>query len=144
MALPPNLPTIYGQYEHWDANLIGGIGNCTDRFLYTQITGGVCLKNSVVTVTDAAVVNLAILGDLPLPRMAMYAFIEVIPDPTQTDSNAVIAYTEALGAVPSAINGLVQSSYGVFTVGGGINLTNFNVIGIEAGKTHELRIAYYG
>lgn len=128
----------------------------TNELLVGLVTGLNCLLYKSLNVTDAAAVQLP-----DIPDQAVKALLVVEADPTSTDLTApVLRYTEDGITVPTALVGMPLLQYSIYEVGGirrlplkgggGFSVSfqsaidNFQVIGIEAGKTHSLKIQYFG
>lgn len=108
------------------------------QLLLALLTGGDCLQYNNVPVNDTQVTTLSPVSG------TVYALIVVEADPTTMDKSKVIRFSEMQATIVSAINGLPLGDLGVYEVKGMSNLQNFKAIGIEAGKSHTLRIQYFG
>jgi hypothetical protein len=60
-----------------------------------------------------------------------------------TATDKIIRYREDQ-VDPTASVGMPLGDLSIYEVGGEANLSNIKFIGIEAGKTHKLRVSYYG
>jgi len=90
----------------------------------------------ILTVTDAAAVSLTV------PTGASMAVISTEGDSTASDTSRVVMFKEN-GTSPTATEGIGQGNNDVYISRGFTNLSNFKAIGIEAGKTHKLKVQYY-
>lgn len=89
-----------------------------------------------ITITDAEAKSLTVPDD------AVSAEIHIEADGTATKPNRVIRYKQN-GTAPTANIGMALGDGDVIEVFGKANLDVFEAIGIEAGKSHSLRIQYY-
>lgn len=73
---------------------------------------------------------------------AKSALIQVVADATAaTPTKAATFYLD--GSTPTATTGIVLGSLERITIDNRDNLLGFKIIGIEAGKTHTLRVLYF-
>ena len=98
--------------------------------------GRLCVKYEQVSVTDTPAVTL-----VP-PTNAFSALITVEGDATVASTTKVVRYRED-GTARSSTVGMPLGHLDSYEVTLNNNITNFKVIGIEAGKTHKLNISYY-
>lgn len=114
------------------------------KLLHALVHGGKCLGYEKISVTDAAVKTLTISGATAL---AKYAILVVDADQTSANLTKAINWTED-GTAPTnnagTNQGLILGDNSVLEVKGAANLANFKMIGKEAGKTHTVRVQYYG
>jgi hypothetical protein len=98
-----------------------------------------CIGFEEISVNDSTVQKLSI------PNGATSALITVVADPSTTDLRNVVWWKEDGNVPTTGANGegMPLGHLGVYECKGVINLKNFQVIGIEAGKTHSVRISYY-
>ena len=89
-----------------------------------------------LSVTDMEVAQLTI------PENAISATISIEADTSVTDKTRVIRFKEN-GSDPSANSGIALGDNDLYEITGRWNLESFRVIGIEAGKSHVLRVQYY-
>lgn len=102
--------------------------------------GGRCLGYEDFFVDDAP------LAVLTIPAGAKYALIYVQADTTSANLNRVVHFREDGGDPTTGVagDGIPLPDNGVYECSGAANLANFKIIGIEAGKTHTIRVIYYG
>lgn len=79
---------------------------------------------------------------LSVPDNAVSATVFFEIDATATNKARAIRYKES-GTAPTADSGLPFGDGDVLELFGKTSLDNFQVIGIETGKSHILRIQYY-
>lgn len=89
-----------------------------------------------LTVTDTEAKSLTV------PEDAVSAEIHIEADATATKPSRVVRYKQN-GTAPTANTGMALGDGDVLEVFGKTNLDVFEVIGIETGKSHTLRIQYY-
>lgn len=89
-----------------------------------------------LSVGSAAAVSLTV------PSTASSCLISVQADATATDQARVVSFLET-GATPTATTGVALGNNDTYEVLTSTNLNNFKIIGIEASKTHTLKISYY-
>jgi len=145
--------------------------NNTDSLLFSQITGGQCIAHERVVFSDTNHGGLALFDVASMNEVngALYALITLVADATG-DGRAVVAkwkanpmvlgwkYYEDDGTLerswqllnaadfvnPSlGADGMPLGDGATFEVRGRSNMENFRIIGCEAGKTHNLYVAYY-
>jgi hypothetical protein len=110
-------------------------------FLRAFLKGGICIGHEYIDVTDAAVKTLTKPADAE-GNNASYALLVLEGDSTSADLSKCVRWTME-GTDPTAADGMPLGDNGVFEIQNETNLDAFKVIGIEAGKTHKLRVAYY-
>lgn len=121
----------------------GSIGALLSALLY----GGKVLQYSKLVVTDAAVktfanaVAVGVGGD-GIPAGARSVLVLVEADATEADLPRVVRFRCDTGT-PTAAEGMPCGDNGSFEVTGD-NIANFQIIGVTAGKSHTLRITFYG
>ena len=89
-----------------------------------------------LTVSDAEVAQLTI------PENAISATISIEADASVTDKSKVIRFKEN-GSDPTASSGIAFGDNDLYEITGRWNLESFRVIGVEAGKSHIIRVQYY-
>ena len=122
-----------------DKNLSTSLLNTQGEFLRALALGGDCVDYEKLSVGDAAVVTLNV------PASAQKAILTVIGDATAANSDRVIHFRED-GNNPTtgtSGEGMPIGDNGTYTILSADNLANFKMIGIEAGKTHSVRVQYY-
>lgn len=87
-------------------------------------------------------VNESEVKSLTLPDNAIAAIITIEADSTATNKCMSLRIKEN-GADPGANSGIAIGDSDIIEVAGRDSLESFRAIGIEAGKTHSLRIQYY-
>lgn len=114
------------------------------KLLHALVHGGKCLGYEKISVDDTAVKTLTIAG---ATVNAKYAILFVDADQTNANLNKAINWTED-GTDPTnnagTNQGLILGDNSVLEVKGAANLAAFKMIGKEAGKTHTVRVQYYG
>jgi hypothetical protein len=111
--------------------------NQISEMLYGLLTGGRCIKDDSFTVDNTAAVSLVI------PVGAVWALLVVEADATATSTDKVVRFTLDGTTVPDAVIGMPLGDLDPLDVKDEKNLSNFKVIGIEAGKTHTVRVQYF-
>ncbi len=139
--------SLLQKYPEQDSDS-GGLNGSMIDYLSAILYGGKCLQYSELTVDDAAIVDLTDavavgVGANGLPAAAKACLIVVEAGATEADAARVVRFRQD-GGDPSATEGMPVGDNGSFEIKGGSNLANFKVIGITAGKTHTLRIEFYG
>ena len=111
-----------------------------NNLLYAILTGGDCLAYQELLVDSITPKGLT------FPAGTVYALIIVEANSGTADKTKVIRFKEAdnVSNPPTAVRGIPLGDLSVYEVKGTSNLTNFKVIGIEAGKVHSLKIQYFG
>jgi len=100
------------------------------------LRGGKCVGHENIDVDDTAAVSLTI------PGTASFALITIEADGTAaTPSKCVRWYMD--GNSPTAADGMPLGDLGTLEIKNASDLANFEIIGIEVGKTHKMRVAYY-
>jgi len=89
-----------------------------------------------LTVSDTEVAQLSV------PENSISATISIEADATSTEKSRVVRFKEN-GSDPSANTGIALGDNDLYEISGRWNLESFRIIGIEAGKSHVLRIQYY-
>ena len=89
-----------------------------------------------LTVTDAEAKSLTV------PEDAVSATISIEAAVSVTDKSRVIRFKEN-GSDPSVNSGIALGDNDLYEITSRWNLESFRVIGIEAGKSHALRVQYY-
>ncbi|HEY9084014.1 MAG TPA: hypothetical protein VIN73_11820 [Vicingaceae bacterium] len=79
---------------------------------------------------------------LTVPEAAVSAAVFFEVDASATNKARALRYKEN-GTAPTAASGQAFGDGDVLELFGKTSLTNFKVIGIEAEKTHTLRVQYY-
>ncbi len=126
-------------------------GSTTNDYLDAILWGGQCVGYRKLTVTDAAAVGFADIADpdaggplaAGLPPGAQYAICVLEADNADVDK-ARVGRFRCDATAPTAAEGMPVGDNGSFEIKGTDNLNNFKIIGINAGKTHTLRIEFYG
>jgi len=90
-----------------------------------------------LTVGSASAVVLA-----SVPAAANTALVSVEGDATALDLTKCIRITQN-GTAPTSTVGMILGNLDVYEIKTRINIANFKVIGIEAGKTNILKIEYF-
>lgn len=139
--LPPLLRNK-NTYTHASAELIAGLFGLN------------CLLNTQLSVDSSTAVQLP-----TIPDEAIMALIIVEADPTATNTTKCIRFTQDGVTIPTASIGMPLGDLSIYEVGGVRDfgyvmgpssspfrnaIDNFQCIGIEAGKTHKINIAYFG
>lgn len=87
-------------------------------------------------------VNDTEVAQLTIPENAISATISIEADASVSDKARVIRFKEN-GSDPSANSGIALGDNDLYEISGRWNLESFRAIGIEAGKSHVLRVQYY-
>jgi len=122
----------------------------TVQVLKNILLGGICRGYNYITVDNAAVKTFSTMGaagDETPPEDSIIALIEVIGDTTSSSFKDIILVTEDGTDPDNSTNptkGMIYGDRSWFQVKGLTNFSNARFIGIEAGKTHQLRISFYG
>lgn len=143
----------------------------TDSLLFSQITGGQCIAHERVLFSDTNHGGLALFDAASMNEVngALYALITLVADATG-DGRAVVAKWKANPMVLGwkyyeddktlerswqllntddhvnplmGFDGMPLGDGATFEVRGRSNMENFRIIGCEAGKAHNLYVAYY-
>ena len=115
----------------------------TNDILLAILHGGKCLGYAELDFDDAN--PAAYLSDLPggIPAAAQRAIIFIEADATEINQPRVAMFRETdVDATPSA--GMPIGDNGTVEINGAVNLENFSIIGITAGKIHTMRVQFYG
>ena len=134
------------QYPSTDSYANGMVGN----FLSALLHGGKSLGYRSFTFNDAAAKAFSDIADpdgggplaAGIPSGAVYAICVIEADATQADQ-ARVARFRCDNTAPTAAEGMPLGDNGSFEVKGD-NLNTFKIIGITAGKTHTVRVEFYG
>lgn len=134
---------VYGQ----NTNLVSPQNGkaCTEAGI-SLVLGSMspCIKEEVIPFDDTVEVSL----NLPTtPKRAVLAFIQIedaaaTPGSPPPDPFRVALYSLCDGADPLTV-GTYMSHFGAFEVNGGANLTYFRIIGVQPGRTINMRVKYY-
>jgi len=111
--------------------------NVISDMLYTLIFQGECIAYVTIMVDDEAV------RSFNIPVEARYAMLITESDPNQNNKDLIIRFRED-GSNPSADEGMPLGDMGVYEVKGKENMSQFRMIGIEAGKQHKVRVQFFG
>lgn len=109
-----------------------------EGYLGAILLGGTILGYEELFVDESAVVTLTV------PDKAKKAVLVVEADESSSNLKKVMRYQIGPGVTPTDTTGMPISDESVFEIGTLWNLTNFKIIGIEAGKTHKITVEYQG
>jgi hypothetical protein len=127
-----------------------------NELLFGLISGLNCLGYEQVTFDDSAAIQLPNYGDY---TQAVKALIVIEADATSTDKSKIARFTEDGVTTPTTAIGMPLGDLSIYETGGVIQvetqafqasqafqnaLENFQIIGIEAGKTLTLNVQYFG
>lgn len=115
----------------------------THELLWGMLTGLNCLGYAEIDVTELLALPLPPYPNV-IPEVAYKALIVVEADPLSTNKTRCVRFTEDITNPPTAVFGMPLGDLSIYEVGGQGNMDNFRIIGIEAGRTHKVRIQYYG
>ncbi|HAP69921.1 MAG TPA: hypothetical protein DCR04_09395 [Flavobacteriales bacterium] len=90
---------------------------------------------------DLAVTDMEV-AQLTIPENGISATISIEADGSAAEKSRVVRFKEN-GSDPTASSGIALGENDLYEITGRWNLENFRVIGIEAGKSHVLRVQYY-
>lgn len=112
----------------------------TNELLYAILAGVDCLGYENLEVSDFGMVSLT------PPENAVWAMLVLEADPTTADKTRAIRFCDLFEdeEFPTAFEGVPLGHLGYYRIKGKKNLQNFRAIGVEAGKTHSLKVQYYG
>jgi hypothetical protein len=89
-----------------------------------------------------------VVKTLTPPLYSLFALITVEADPATADKKKVIRFTEDNLSIPTNVAGtdlgMPLGDLSIYECKGLANLPAFQMIGREAGKTHSVRVQYYG
>lgn len=77
-----------------------------------------------------------------IPNDAMIAIITIEASSTATDPTKCARYVEGVGTL-STSSGMPIGDLDTYEVFGSDGIAQFQIIGIESGKTHTLNVTYY-
>lgn len=130
------------KYPEFDNNSGGLDGSMLD-YLSAILYGGKCISYKSFTFDDSALKSFADLVD-GLPAGAKSALVIIEADTTEVDQPRVARFTQDGTTDPTTAIGMPVGDNGSFEIRGSANLAAFKIIGITAGKTHTLRVEFYG
>lgn len=110
----------------------------TNGLLYAILTGGDCIGYDELEISDSGT------SMLTPPKGTAYALLVVESDSSATEKSKVVRFTEDENNIPTSSLGMPLGDLSVYEVKGAKNLAAFKVIGIENGKTHKIRVQYFG
>ena len=125
------------------------VGN-TEKLLYNLIAGGEAIAYESLSVNNSSFTTLTIPNT---NDKVVYARVIMEADATTTDPTKAARFIQSpnIGTGKSTITptnlkaqGFLLADKGTFTISGLGNLKSFKCIGLDAGKTHTLRVEYYG
>jgi hypothetical protein len=111
----------------------------TNHLLHAILYGGKCLSYEQLVFDDAPAV---VLPNIPVNARSAIIVIENTGG-AMADENKIARFRED-GTAPTADIGMPLGNNGSVEVKGSQNLAEFQIIGIDAGATHILRVQYYG
>lgn len=115
----------------------GTIGsNRVTELLNGVLRGGECVGYESIDVDETAAEGLTIPGG------ASQALIAIEASSTATNPDRVVRW-RADGTSPTTAEGMPLGDNGSLLVKNTTDLGNIEFIGIEAGKTHKVRVSYY-
>lgn len=109
------------------------------EFLSALLYGGKCLGYENISVDDAAPVSLDAENNFSEKR---YALLYVEAGGGVANASKVIRFRED-GVAPTALEGMPLGDNGLLDVKGD-NIADFQMIGIDVGVTHSVKVLYYG
>lgn len=115
-----------------------GNRSTTEDILSAILHGGKCLGYEALAFDDAPAVALTV------PPGAQYAIAVLEADATEAGLPRVARFRTNASADPTAVIGMPLGDNGSVEIKGADNLVTFKIIGITAGKSHSLKIEYYG
>ena len=126
--------------------------NNIEAMIYNLMVGGKALAFETLAVGHDSLVSLAIANNAAWADKVDYCIIVAEADNTVTDSSRIVRFVESPTAAGSLTvsasevrgKGMPLGDLGVAEIKGIENMQNVRFIGIEAGKTHALRVQYYG
>lgn len=104
------------------------------------ITGLNCLGYESFTIDDSAAVA---LPSVPTDTINVVMVVEADDTLSATEKQMVVRFRED-AIDPTPTEGMPLGHLSLYTVGGVQNIDNIRMIGIQAGKTHNIRLSYYG
>jgi len=90
---------------------------------------------------DLAVTDMEV-AQLTIPENGISATISIEADGSAAEKSRVVRFKEN-GSDPSANSGIALGDNDLYEITGRWNLESFRVIGVEAGKSHIIRVQYY-
>lgn len=122
-----------------------------EQQLHGLLVGGQALAFETVAVSNAALVSLPIGNNTAWADKIVYCRIMLEVDATASITNKAVRFVQSPSIGGASVtgslvtnNGFAFGDLGIITVNGPENMKNFRCIGVEAGKTHHLRVEYYG
>jgi len=82
------------------------------------------------------------VAQLSIPENAISATISIEADGSAAEKSRVVRFKEN-GSDPTASSGIALGENDLYEITGRWNLESFRVIGVEAGKSHIIRVQYY-
>lgn len=107
----------------------------SEKLLFYLLRGKTASGKQILPVTDAS-------AALTVPSDAYSAIIVIIAHASAVRTDDVARFWED-GSIPTAAQGLVLGDRTPYEIKGRDNLSNFKIIGVDAGLTHSLQIQYY-
>lgn len=111
----------------------------TDK-LAKLLDGHKCVGQQTIAVSNAAM-SLSPPATVPEDK-PYFAWIAPIIDSAATNTATALSFTLD-GTTPTAAVGLPLGIGGLLVAEGFSQITNFKIVGVEAGKTHSLRVCYF-
>jgi hypothetical protein len=123
-----------------------------EEMVYNIVMGGEALAFESISVGYNSLVSLGIPNNPLWKDKLRYCQIILEADATTTTKTKAIRFVEVkteagsltVNAAEVRAKGLPLGDLGVYEIKGVENMANFRAIGLEASKTHFLRVQYYG
>jgi len=107
----------------------------SEIILWKLLNGQTCIGKEKIDLTNA-------IKTLTVPIGCTKAILSIEADDSSADKAKVARFYET-GDIPNATDGMPLGDNNVYEIIGETNLSNFKLIGIEAGKTHTVQIQYF-